>query len=337
MAAELPLLPGFMQRMIQRWASRRQPAAQTEITVQRRQLYILPTRQGLLFFSILLLILIGAINYEINLGYMLAFLLGSLGLLAMVYTHQNLNGLQVRVHRAEPVFAGQDALFSISISQSGNELHPALQLRSDNSPVSSQASSQPTQLDLIKERTVNGTLALATSQRGYITPGMVKLFSEYPLGLFHAWSWLKLDAQCLVYPTPAAQHFKLRAGQQDNKNPRDNQLSSDKRGSDDFAGIRQYQLGDQRNHMAWKAIARTGQLQTLQFSQDASEDIWLNWDQLDPHLDIEQKLSILCRMVLDADQQGLRYGLQLPDSCIEPNSGLQHKQHCLKQLALFAH
>lgn len=333
MATELPLLPGFMQRVIQRWASRRQPAAQAEITVHRRQLYILPTRQGLLFFSILLLILIGAINYEINLGYMLAFLLGSLGLLGMVYTHQNLNGLQVSVHRAEPVFAGQDALFSISISQRGHQLHPALQLRSD----SSHTSHPSTQLDLLKERSVNGTLALATSQRGYITPGMVKLFSEYPLGLFHAWSWLKLDAQCLVYPTPATQHFKLRAGQQDTKPPRDNQLSSDKHGTDDFAGIRPYQLGDQRNHMAWKAIARTGQLQTLQFSQDASEDIWLNWDQLDPHLDIEQKLSILCRMVLDADQQGLRYGLQLPDSCLEPSSGLQHKQHCLKQLALFDH
>lgn len=329
MSAELPLLPGFMQRLIQRWASRRQPSAQAEITVQRRQLYILPTRQGLLFFCILLLILVGAINYEINLGYMLAFLLGSLGLLAMVYTHQNLNGLQVRVRRAEPVFAGQDALFSISISQQGNELHPALQLCSDEGRLS--------QLDLLGESSVNGTLALATRQRGYVTPGMVKLFSEYPLGLFHAWSWLKLDAQCLVYPAPAPQHFKLRAGQQDNnKNPRDNQLSSDKRGSDDFAGIRQYQEGDQRNHMAWKAIARTGQLQTLQFSQDASEELWLRWDQLDPHLDIEQKLSILCRMVLDADQQGLRYGLQLPDCCIEPNSGLQHKQHCLKQLALFA-
>ena len=334
MAAELPLLPGFMQRMIQRWASRRQPAAQAEITVHRRQLYILPTRQGLLFFGILLLILIGAINYEISLGYMLTFLLGSLGLLAMVYTHQNLNGLQVSVHRAEPVFAGQDAQFAISISQRGDALHPALhpalQLRSDNSP-------KTTQLDLIREHSVNGTLALPTTQRGYISPGMVKLFSEYPLGLFHAWSWLKLDAQCLVYPAPAAQHFKLRAGQQvNNKNPRDNQLSSDKRGTDDFSGIRPYQLGDQRNHMAWKAIARTGQLQTLQFSQDASEDIWLSWDQLDPHLDIERKLSSLCRMVLDADQQGLRYGLQLPDSCIEPNTGLQHKQHCLEQLALFA-
>jgi len=329
-AAELPLLPGFVQRMIQRWAGRRQPAAQAEITVQRRQLYILPTRQGLLFFSILLLILIGAINYEINLGYMLAFLLGSLGLLAMVYTHQNLNGLQLRVHRAEPVFAGQDALFSISISQQGNQLHPALQLCSDQG--------QPTRLDLLGKSSLKGTLALPTRQRGYITPGNVKLFSEYPLGLFHAWSWLRLDAQCLVYPAPAPQHFKLRAGQQqNNKNPRANQLSSDKRGSDDFSGIRPYQQGDQRNHMAWKAIARTGQLQTLQFSQDASEDIWLNWDQLDPHLDIEQKLSILCRMVLDANQQGLRYGLQLPDSSIEPNSGLQHKQHCLKQLALFAH
>ena len=334
MAAELPLLPGFIQRLLQRWAGRRQPAAQTEITVQRRQLYILPTRQGLLFFGILLLILIGAINYEINLGYMLAFLLGSLGLLSMVYTHQNLNGLQVRVHRAEPVFAGQDALFSISISQTGNELRPALQLRSDNSPVNN----QPAQLDLLSEPTVSGSLALPTHQRGYISPGMVKLFTEYPLGLFHAWSWLKLDAQCLVYPAPAAQHFKLQAGQQQsNKSPRDNQHSSDKRGSDDFAGIRQYQRGDQRSHMAWKAIAKTGQLQTLQFSQDASDDIWLSWDQLDPHLDIEQKLSILCRMVLDADQQGLRYGLQLPDNEIEPNTGLQHKQHCLKQLALFAH
>ncbi len=326
MSNDLPLLPGFMQALVLRWASRRQPEAQQQIQITRDRLYILPTRHGLLFFIVLLLVLLGAINYENSLGFMLAFLLGALGLIDMIYTHQNLNGLNISSQRAEPVFAGQDILFPLSILPAG-KMHPAIQLLSRHG--------KPLQIDLPKQPASACKLPVSTSQRGYTSIGRVKIFTEYPLGLFHAWSWLSLDSQCLVYPAPAAEHYSVAQNQHvaiKNNSP----LSSEKQGVDDFYGIREYQLGDQPHHMAWKAIAKTGQLQTKLFSQQRSQEIYLNWSELNPALDTEKKLSILCRMVLDADKQSAPYGMALPGINIPPGYGLQHKHHCLKALALFA-
>ena len=323
MSENLPLLPRFAERFIQRWANKRQAPATHQVNIKRRHLYILPTRHGVLFFIVLLLILFGAINYENSLGFMLAFLLGSLALLGMIYTHQNINNLNVHIGRAESVFVGQDMQFPISLAQKIEQLRPAIQLRS--------ATAQISHVDLLNTSNTNSQLVCTAQHRGYATPGQIKLFTEFPFGLFHAWSWLNLDSRCLVYPAPYPHNLAIFKS--------DQELTGStikiKQGIDDFSGIRQYQPGDQPNHMAWKAIAKTGKLQTKLFSNETSQDIWIRWAQLDPALDVEHRLSLLCRMILDASNHSFNFGLEIPGTTIQPSHGLQHKQQCLKALALF--
>ena len=323
MARNLPLVPRFIEKAIQRFADKRLSKPSHHAQINRHQLYILPTKHGMMFFIVLLLILFGAINYENSLGFMLAFLLGSLGLLGMVHTHQNINKLNIQIGRAESVFAGQNIKFPITLSQNTNKLRPGLQLLSNSEQVSN--------AHLYNESSTNTQLILKSHHRGYVSPGRVKLFTEFPLGLFHAWSWLNLDSQCLVYPAPYQQHAPINQSSVDQAGTSNNV----KQGVDDFSGIRQYQSGDLPNHMAWKAIAKTGKLQTKLFNNDASKNIWISWSELDPSLDIEKRLSILCRMVLDASEQSHNFGLDIPGTKIQPSHGLQHKQQCLKALALF--
>ena len=322
MAENLPLLPRFAERFIQGWAKKRHPPPSHQIEIDRHHLYILPTRHGVLYFMVLLLILFGAINYENSLGFMLAFLLGSLALLGMIYTHQNINKLNVHIGRAEPVFVGQDMLFPISLSQKTPQLRPAIQLRSSTSQIS--------HAHLLNTTNTNSQLVCTAQHRGYSSPGQIKLFSEFPFGLFHAWSWLNLDSRCLVYPAPYSHHIPITKAEQEINGT----TSNIKYGTDDFSGIRQYQAGDLPNHMAWKAIAKTGKLQTKLFSNETSQDMWIRWTQLEPALDTEHRLSQLCRMILDASKHDLNFGLDLPGTKIPPSHGLQHKQKCLKSLAL---
>lgn len=322
MAENLPLLPRFIENLIQKYAEKRLPGASNQLEIDRRRLYILPTRHGVLFFAVLLLILMGSINYENSLGYMLAFLLGPIGLLGMIYTHQNLNHLNVKIGRAESVFAGQSILFPVTITHKTVNSHPNIQLQSVNS--------QTINTHLISEST-QCKLSVPAIRRGYTEPGRIKLFTEFPLGLFHAWSWLNLQSRCLVYPAPDPHHYPLLSAEKNTLG----EFSIDKRGVDDFAGIRQYQRGDQPNHMAWKSIAKTGELQTKLFNSEAAQEIWIDWSKLNEALDLELRLSILCRMVLDAEDQSLVYGLNIPGTSISPSAGLHHKQHCLKSLALF--
>lgn len=325
MASSLPLIPQFFERFILKWAEKRQPLTHSQITVNHRQLYILPTRHGIAYFLILLLILFGSINYENSLGYMLTFLLVALGFLAMIYTHFNINQLVIKLGRAEPVFAGQDILFPVYISQSSNATRPNLKLLSETGQTST--------AHLIDQTETECKLSLTTHHRGYLSPGRIKLSSEYPLGLFHAWSWLKLQSKCLVYPAPDSHHHPLSFLDDNSQGI----TISDKQGVDDFAGIRQYHVGDLPNHMAWKAIAKTGELQTKLFNHETSKKIWISWKNTSEILDIEQRLSILCRMIIDACENNTVYGLDIPGTSIAPASGLQHKHQCLKALALFGH
>lgn len=325
MASNLPLIPQFIENFIQSWSDKRQPVASSHIDINRHRLYILPTRHGVTYFVVLLLILFAAINYEISLGFMLAFLLGSLGFLGMIYTHQNINQLKLQIGQAESVYVGQDILYPITISQVSLNSRANIKLLSETGQVINTY--------LINESSTECKLPITAKYRGYIKPHRIKLFSEYPLGLFHAWSWLNLDAQCLVYPAPDPHHYPLISSEENSTG----QSISNRQGVDDFSGIRQYQVGDQLNHMAWKAIAKTGELQTKLFNIESSHEILISWSQTDETLDIEQRLSILSRMVLDASEKNLHFSLQIPGCTIPSASGRQHKHRCLKSLALFGH
>ena len=48
------------------------------VFLSQRRVYILPTRQGALFGAALLLMLIGSINYQLSLGFILTFLLAGM-------------------------------------------------------------------------------------------------------------------------------------------------------------------------------------------------------------------------------------------------------------------
>ncbi|HEY5720436.1 MAG TPA: DUF58 domain-containing protein, partial [Gammaproteobacteria bacterium] len=65
------------------------------LELHRRRVYILPTRAGLAFALLLLLLLLGSINYGNNLGFVLTFLLGGMAWAAMHHTYRNLVRLRV--------------------------------------------------------------------------------------------------------------------------------------------------------------------------------------------------------------------------------------------------
>ena len=92
---------------------RRRAPETAPVRLTQRRIYILPTRGGLLLGVTLLLMLLGCINYNLGLGYVLTFLLTGVGLVSMLHTFRNLAHLELRPGRAEPVFAGEQAVFPV--------------------------------------------------------------------------------------------------------------------------------------------------------------------------------------------------------------------------------
>lgn len=293
-----------------------------EFSIERRQLYILPTRIGLLFGLIVLVLLIAAINYSNGLAYGLTFLLAALAVVSMLHTHRNVYRLRIAAAAVPPVFAGQAARFPLTLRNSTPLPRYGVRLE--------QSRQVAARIDIAAHSTQSAELALPAPRRGYVSIPEFKVASDFPFGLFYTWSRrLTFDAVCLVYPAPAP--------------PTDLPASAEtasgalqaRQAGDDFVGQRDYQPGDSLRHVNWKAVARGQGWYTKQFGGGAAGRLWLDWEATGVS-DIETGLSVLCRWVLEAERQGLDYGLRLPGQVIQPAQGLVHQHECLRALALFS-
>jgi len=290
------------------------------VTLNQRRIFILPTRQGLGFAFLLLLMLLGDINYNLSLGYVLTFLLGTTGMMTMLHAFRNMAQLEIRAGRTDAVFAGDLAQFVFHFHNTDRLPRYHLNLHDGNG--------HSVTFDIPAQQNVEARLPLPAAQRGWLGTGRLTLFNEFPLGLFHAWSYLEFDTHCLVYPKPAAPMPLPASSAQSGTGI----LSVT--GDEDFAGLRSYVAGDALPRIAWKALAREQGLQVKQFSALQGRELWLDWFLL-PALATERKLEILTRWVLDADKQGLHYGLRLPNIELPPEHSATHRAECLRALALF--
>ncbi len=291
------------------------------MSIRPRSLYILPTRQGLLLALVLLLMLVGSINYGSNLGHLITFLLGGVWLTAILHTWRNLLGLRLRPSQVSPVFAGQQALFQLRVDNPTALQRFGIELK--------QKRLQGGSADIPAGESRLLHLPLPTEARGVLPLRVISLHTVYPLGLFRAWSYAELDISCLVYPRPAPSGSP----------PTDICYTSSENGdrgvgADDFVGLRAYRSGDSPRHIDWKAFARQRGLLSKQFGGDRTERLQLDWELL-PAVGTEQRLSLLCRYILQAEAESLSYGLHIPGTRIEPGQGERHKQLCLAALARY--
>ena len=292
------------------------------ITLGHRRVYILPTRLGWMFGATLGLLLVGSINYALQLGFALTFLLAGMGLAGMVHTVRNLARLTIDAGRAEPVFAGEAAQFRLTLDNRAPHDRPAVLVRHA-------ASRAQGVLDLPAASAREAVLAVPAPHRGWLPLGRVVLETRYPLGLFRAWSHVEPDVRCLVYPRPERVPLPAPAAADEAGAQRAHAT-----GSDDFAGLRGYQLQDSPRHVAWKAVARSEDMLTKQFSGASGAELWLDEGRLPAALDTEARLSRLAGWVLAAEQSGARYGLRLPGVEKRPDRGAAHRAACLQALAL---
>ena len=276
---------------------------------------------------VLVLMLLGDINYDLSLGYVLTFILTMMAVMSMLHAFRNLAHMEIRPGHADAVFSGETVRFILYFNNRSKLSRYQLCLFQTGASFWAPPSAV-SQFDVPALLDKEITFPLPATQRGWLQTGRLTLYTEFPLGLFYAWSYLHFDTRCMVYPKPlsdAPLPFGL-APEGTGK------LSIT--GDDDFAGLRKYVEGDALPRIAWKAYARERGLQVKQFTTPLGEELWLDLADAPDHTE-EEKLSRMTRWVLDAEAQGLRYGLRLPDGELPINNGIAHRDECLRRLALF--
>src|SRR3954468_21987782 len=86
-----------------KWLFQLQDSEPGTVTLNMRRVFIVPTRPGIAFVGLLLVMLIGALNYNLGLGFALTFFTGACAVADMYLTAKNLALLQLTPGRAPPV------------------------------------------------------------------------------------------------------------------------------------------------------------------------------------------------------------------------------------------
>lgn len=322
-----------LRERLRQWFFRRQRAQSGPIELDRRGIYILPTRTGILFGIVLVLMYVGAVNYNLGLGHALVFLLAGLGLAGMLHAFRNLVGLRIRPGKTSPVFAGEYAHFEILLENQRSESRPAIHLQCFSSRATLDTLA-PLRIDLEPNSLSTLIMPVLAVQRGMLSLDRLVISTRYPLGLFRAWSYPWPVAHCLVFPTPVYLPLPPPRGSDHAVGSQLLQVE----GQDDFAGFRRHQAGDSPRHVAWKIYARDtveSPLLVKEFSGTGLVQYWLDWTHTSPSIDVEERLSILCGWVLQARRDGLSFGLTLPGFELAPGHGEGQATEALTALALY--
>jgi uncharacterized protein (DUF58 family) len=309
-------------RFRQWWQSRL--TLQDVVTLTQRNVYILPTRPGFMLGVTLLVMLVASINYQLNLGYLLTFLLAGSAVVGMYVGHATLRGLSLRLSPPEPQFCGASASLVITLSSERRTPRYGIGL-------SVLGADQGSWSDVAPQGSTVVHVVFKAPQRGWHSVPTLTAETRFPLGTFRVWTVWRPAARLLVYPAPESFPPPLPVGEPQAGGT----LSTQQQATGEFDGVRAYRRGDPLKLIVWKKTAKSDELVSRDAQQAQRFELWLDLAQTGHAVgQLEHQLSRLCAWVLEAEQRGLDYGLRLPGLEIKPGCGEVHKRRCLEALAL---
>ena len=314
-------------RRIRAWFETRLPRSDS-CTLSQHNLYILPTKAGWGFGLTLLVMLLASINYQLNLGYALTFLLGGAAGISMHQTHGNLRRLVLHVKAPAPVFAGEPATLEVVLANPGRERHGV------GLGLYAARRQGMAFCDVPKGGQTSLRLRFTPATRGLHALPTLLVETHFPLGLFRAWTVWRPAATALVYPAPQQPAPPLPAGQPSAHGELPVRVGS----GGEFDGVRAYRRGDPASQVVWKKVAHSGELVSRDTSASAAQALQLDLasaggSNASPNA-LEERLSRLTAWVLLADQQSLGYGLRLPGVDLPAAAGETQRRAALQALAL---
>jgi uncharacterized protein (DUF58 family) len=323
----------------QAWWQSRLPRSDT-LQLGQRNIYILPTRAGLMFAATVLVLLIASINFQLNLGYALTFLLAGSALASMHQTHKNLRGLHLQLRPPSDTTQGEATPLEILLSQ-GSEGRGVRARYGIGLRLMSAGEQTRVWADLADSGPSLTRLQCLQPHRGVHALEALHIETRFPMGLFRAWAIWRPASTVWVYPRPEPDPPPIAA----NQGPHEGAATRPSRREDvgDLSGVRPYRAGDPPQRLAWKkaaaAMAAGTELVTRCTEGLESAELWL--DEADcAGLPLEQRLSRLAAWALvlhRGDTQrpaDARFGLRLNRGVtLPPGDGPAHLQAVMRSLA----
>lgn len=310
----------YLENLWHNWLQQRRAKA-LEFTLDRHNLYTFPGTSGLMYLGLTLILWLIGTNYQNNLILALAYGLVSLFIVAILHAYANLAGINICAFESKSVFAGEVAQVPLQLTARNKRGGETIRCQLRGQPSIS--------VELNCQEPLMVYLPVQTTKRGWQASGRLLVESYYPLGLIRCWTWLHIDIDILVYPTPLAEPIPLEQNKAEHE-----AASSHRAGDNEFDGLKKYRPGDATKLIAWKALAKGRGLLSKNFLDELGRECWLDIDQLTGP--IEHRLCVLTHWVVHLSNLNKPFGLRLNEQLVAPEQGVGHQEQCLKSLALFS-
>lgn len=311
-----------MARRVAVWAHKRQGEDRLPLALQGRRLYILPTRAGLGFGVLLLVMMVTGLNYGNSLALMLTFMLAGYVVVGMFECQRTLRGLQLLQARVADCVAGGTGLLELQFSNPGTAPREALALRCPG------ATAAPFELPASLEAWVRAPFE--AGPRGRHRFERLELSTRAPFGLFRAWTWLHLPVEAIVTPKPRGERPLPHSGAW-----HQSRAAATTGGEpEQWSGLRPYVPGDSPRSIAWKAYARGAPLMVGLYEGEGGDEHRLGFTGIES-LPLEARLEQLAAWVERCAATGAAYTLDLPGARLPLGTGAEQRAAALRMLALY--
>jgi Protein of unknown function DUF58 len=287
-------------------------------TLSQKNIYIFPSAAGFGFLLLLLLMLLTAINYQNSLVYLLTFFLGAIFFISIWMCFLNLTGLIVAKGEAGGYFQGELAYYEIKLHKAGSGVY-GLRVGLDEASAEFVA--------VRSDELTPHSVRVDKLTRGQHRLKRLRLSSTFPFGLIRAWTWLKLDAEVIIYPQPVKCDLSL-------SQVSGNHGAKSVHKSEEFNDFREYRQGDSFQRLNWKKYAASDVLVVREHDDLFLNPDWVRWQDYESSAK-EQVLQYMCYQVCRLYQEDQVYGMELPNRRIDPANGERHYLACLTALAQY--
>lgn len=315
-----------LRARIEAWWHARLPLTDTW-TLGQRNIYIVPTRGGASFAALIVLMLLASINYQLNLGYVLAFLLVGAAVVSMHITHGMLRGLTLRLRPGAPGHAGDPALLEVVIDNPGRTRY-ALAVRLYDRARHGRSYAA---VDVPAGGQASATVSIVPATRGWHAIPALVVETGFPFGFFRAWTVWRPATRVLAWPRPEHPAPALPQAQA----VPGEQAAVQRASGNELEGVRPWRRGDTLRQVVWKKVARSGELVSRETAAAGSRELWLDWTAT-PAGAAEPRLSRLTAWVETAERAGISWGLRLPGVEVPSGHGDAHRLAALERLATWS-
>lgn len=301
------------------WVRKRNRSGNPQ-TLGSHNLYILPSGFGWVYVLVVLSLLVGAINYQVNTVFLMSFLLGIIGIASAFEAQANLKNLSLKFLMIEDAEQGLPAKLILFI-EANNKVRFGIDFH-----VASQAKIR---LEKIPEEGIQFVIPIETTTRGYFPLPRINISSLFPFGIFKVWGYAYFEEYYYVYPQALDPGFWPE--------PYLDQSVKKKNasGNEEFYDLKQVENPWLEPKRIYWRIAAKGQGWYLKTMDTSEVDYWLFKLNDLPAKSLEVKLQNLSYWLQTAELNGLIYGLDLEKTQTRFAHGKEHLQYCLRQLALY--